>query len=125
MTPPKREYSVIITEMPAGRPADGSAAFSILGCSHCDCDRVQERTRGFDFVDHQCLSLGRFIAAQGKHLTAKLVHWGGPNGNAFHASVVGPYDESAKDLVEEHLVASGISEYCETVYFDLHAIQDE
>jgi len=124
MSSPKREYSVIITEMPGGRPADGSAPFSIMESSHCTCDRVDGRTRGFDFVNNHCQLLGRFIAAQGLDITCKLIHWGGPKGDAFHASVVGPFYESAKALVHERLIVSGISEHCEIIYVDvdLHEI---
>ena len=119
-----REYHVIIWEMAGGRPADG-APFSILESSHCTCEVDGSATAGLVFVVQHGYALARAIANQGPNCGVKLLHWGGPNGKSYHASVVGPFDQSLKRFVDEQLEACNLLRHCEIIYFDRHVIPME
>jgi len=119
-----REYRAIIWDVAYGRPTDG-AAFSIMQSSHCACKADACATPGSEFVDKHGYALGLAVANQGSSCGVKLLHWGGANGKAYHASVVGPYDHSLRCFVDEQLELRNLLQYSQVIYFDLHEIPTE
>jgi len=73
---------------------------------------------GFDFCTAQMHQLCMVIAGEGHDIEAKKIHWGGPDHSKHHAFVIGPFEESVRPAVTEHIVHSAFAEHFQVLSYD-------